>query len=270
MTTFHIVSDLHLDFAYQEPFQVLADALILAGDIATLSHLHLLGEVTSLYRKAGKPVFFVPGNHEYYGTFMPDALRAMHRWCQSNGITLLHNRVVFIGGARVFGATTWTDYEFERNGTSLLYRMSQVESALNDHRYIKVSRSAARTSRFLPKDALRAHQKTMRIMAARLGEPFQGPTVVITHHGVHGNSVSEQYKGSPINAGFVSDLSGVMGALKPALWVHGHVHNTARYRIGDTEVVCNPRGYPLSRYAPDNGKRKFENPAFDERMVVRV
>lgn len=28
------------------------------------------------------------------------------------------------------------------------------------------------------------------------------------------------------------------------LWVHGHMHNASDYVIGDTRVVCNPKGYP--------------------------
>ena len=26
--------------------------------------------------------------------------------------------------------------------------------------------------------------------------------------------------------------------------VHGHIHSQQDYMIGDTRVVCNPRGYP--------------------------
>jgi len=27
------------------------------------------------------------------------------------------------------------------------------------------------------------------------------------------------------------------------LWTHGHMHNASDYMIGETRVVCNPRGY---------------------------
>ena len=29
----------------------------------------------------------------------------------------------------------------------------------------------------------------------------------------------------------------------PKLWIHGHMHNRSDYMIGDTRIVCNPRGY---------------------------
>ena len=57
---------------------------------------------------------------------------------------------------------------------------------------------------------------------------------------------------------FVSDLSALIEAHRPALWVHGHVHNSSDYRIGDTRIVCNPHGYGN------------ENPDFDGALVVEV
>ncbi len=30
---------------------------------------------------------------------------------------------------------------------------------------------------------------------------------------------------------------------KATLWVHGHLHASADYRLGDCRVVANPRGY---------------------------
>jgi len=31
---------------------------------------------------------------------------------------------------------------------------------------------------------------------------------------------------------------------KPNVWIHGHLHNTTLYKIGDTRIICNPLGYP--------------------------
>jgi hypothetical protein len=41
------------------------------------------------------------------------------------------------------------------------------------------------------------------------------------------------------------------------LWTHGHTHYAFDYVIGDTRIVCNPRGY--EGYEPDGGwdKTKF-------------
>ena len=28
------------------------------------------------------------------------------------------------------------------------------------------------------------------------------------------------------------------------LWIHGHTHAPCNYTVGETQVICNPRGYP--------------------------
>ena len=28
------------------------------------------------------------------------------------------------------------------------------------------------------------------------------------------------------------------------LWIHGHTHGSRDYMLGQTRVICNPRGYP--------------------------
>jgi hypothetical protein len=47
-----------------------------------------------------------------------------------------------------------------------------------------------------------------------------------------------------MNGGYHSDLSEFI-LDRPAikLWTHGHTHEEFDYMIGDTRVVCNPRGY---------------------------
>jgi Icc-related predicted phosphoesterase len=61
-----------------------------------------------------------------------------------------------------------------------------------------------------------------------------------------------------VTAAFVSDQSALIEAHQPALWVHGHVHNSSDYRVRRTRVVCNPHGYGT------------ENPDFDGALVVEV
>jgi hypothetical protein len=37
------------------------------------------------------------------------------------------------------------------------------------------------------------------------------------------------------------------------LWTHGHTHHAFDYQIGDTRIVCNPRGYETASYSEDSG-----------------
>lgn len=54
------------------------------------------------------------------------------------------------------------------------------------------------------------------------------------------------------------DLTDVIEDGRPALWVHGHTHDSCDYELGATRIVCNPRGY------------EDENSAFDPELVVTL
>jgi hypothetical protein len=47
-----------------------------------------------------------------------------------------------------------------------------------------------------------------------------------------------------MNGAYHSDLSEIMlDNTHIKLWTHGHTHHCFDYVIGETRVVCNPRGY---------------------------
>jgi Icc-related predicted phosphoesterase len=112
--------------------------------------------------------------------------------------------------------------------------------------------------RFRPEEALLSHTTSRIFLNTTLAVPFAGPTVVITHHGVHWGSVHSQFKRDMLIPAYVSDLSDTIEAHQPTLWVHGHVHTSFDYRVGETRIVCNAHGYG------------DENPDFDGRLVVEV
>jgi hypothetical protein len=48
--------------------------------------------------------------------------------------------------------------------------------------------------------------------------------------------------GNELNLAFASNLDFLIHP-PVSLWIHGHQHDSADYTLGDTRVVCNPRGY---------------------------
>ena len=82
--------------------------------------------------------------------------------------------------------------------------------------------------------------------------------MVVSHHAVHWNSIHPRFRSDPVTGAFLSDQSELIEAYQPALWVHGHVHNSSDYFIGTTRVLCNPHGYGN------------ENPDFNGALVVEV
>ena len=119
---------------------------------------------------------------------------------------------------------------------------------------------------FTPEDSRQEHRASRRWLAERLAEPFDGPTVVVTHHAPSGLSGDPKYKGDELSPCFASELPDEFFG-KAALWLHGHMHNSSNYELAGTRIVCNPRGYPRSRVLPNMG---FENADFEPAKIVEV
>lgn len=241
-----IASDLHLDvmnhFRRQENKQSIdfdipaeVDIVILAGDIC---------EGTSGIEWAdniGKPILYVPGNHEYYRGNLEEIEIALRQSAKaSKHVVLLHNDRHDVGNIRFLGSTLWTDYRLENEEINA---MSAAEALLADHRVISKLDGDKRRL-FSAEHAQAIHFRCREWLERQLSIPHDGPTVVITHHAPHINSVHNMYIGtSPVNAAFSSDLTEIIREHDIDLWIHGHTHWTFDYEISGTRIVCNPYGY---------------------------
>jgi hypothetical protein len=143
--------------------------------------------------------------------------------------------------------------------------MKNAQRHLNDHRVIRT----ATGDRFRPDDALREHEKARGWLQEQLQRPYDGWTVVVTHHGVHPYSVHPRYAGDITNAAFVSDLTDLVE--RADFWFHGHVHDSFDYTVGKCRVVANPRGYARNRYSATSPKAlEFENASFQHACVIDI
>lgn len=235
-----IFSDLHLDVAPFKPITIAesVDVVVVAGDtcegaVRAFEHLRRIVPLAI-------PIVMVMGNHEYYRRFVPDELALARQQAGSFNINLLENKSVTIGGVRFVGATLWTDYA-AFGAANVAGVMEACARAMNDHRLIGWRKEP--WLRFRPQEAGLLHHRSKTFLTETLGAPFEGPTVVVTHHAPHWNSVLPRYQNDPVTGAFVSDLSTLIETHHPSLWIHGHVHNSSDYRVVKTRVVANPHGY---------------------------
>lgn len=216
------------------------DIVLLAGDIDAHDPM-AYAEQTAGY--IGVPTVFVAGNHDFYRTAFPQRLDELrHRDAEISMVHFLENSTVTLSVGderlRVLGCTLWTDYELHGLAWAV-EAMRLAKDWLNDHRHIFINSSAE----FLPKDALEVHRRSLGWLEAQLREPFDGPTVVVTHHMPSGGSVPRRFRDDLLSAAFASNLDGLVNRSGAALWVHGHTHDSFDYHVGDTRILCNPRGY---------------------------
>jgi predicted phosphodiesterase len=239
-----ILSDLHLEAADFAVPAAEADVVVLAGDIANGGDGIAWGQVAF-----DGPVLYVAGNHEFFDREYDDARLEMQSAARNSAVTLMEREERIMGGVRFLGCTLWTDFQLD--GEAGFARAMRHRSWLVDYSAIRWGERLLE-----PDDTIGIHRGDAAWLAARLETPFDGPTVVITHHAPHRNSIAPAFATHPLNPGFVSDLDALMG--RAALWIHGHTHTAFDYDVRGTRVVCNPRGYP------------HETTGFDPGLVITV
>ena len=268
-----ICSDLHLEFGDITLKNEGADVLILGGDIMTAQELHdfkaddtkFADELTrrataERYREflarcsAEFPhVIYIAGNHEFYHGKYPDAYNYLEEECQAfNNVYFLEQSKKEINDVTFIGATLWTDMN-DGDRTTLLI----VQEMMNDYRIVR--NSNRNYARLTPSDTVVRHKNTLKYIESVINTDPNKKYVVVGHHAPHKLSVKPRYaEDIEMNGAYSSDL-GYFIANHPqiVLWTHGHTHDQFDYYVGDTRIVCNPRGYDGWEACADNFQLKY-------------
>lgn len=239
------LSDLHLDSAeFQMPKGLDFDVIVVAGDLCD-SGQHGVNYLADFDFNHGKPVIYVIGNHEYYNYPMPVTLSAMRQQAESTLVHILDRDELILGGIRFMGCTLWTDWQLPIRGRSDADK-AMAEASLYMLDYRRISPSENDLELLKPQNTVAFHERDKSWLLDELAKPFDGQTVVITHHAPHRLSLARQYAMSWASPAFVSDLP-KSAFSKAQLWIHGHTHTSFDYHVEGCRVICNPRGYKHGR-----------------------
>lgn len=228
-----LLSDIHLEFYSNPPkqkrvinrFPVLAETLILAGDILSLKNPHNAEDLFRHFCGRWQHVVFVAGNHCYYGTDPAKALEA--RPAIEAALPNLHwlyaGKILELEGHRFLGDTLF----FKDRPDNYLY-----QKQLTDFHVIK---------NYTPW----AYEQN-KAFCAFLDKELREGDIVVTHHAPHQESLQEHEKADPISRFYLDEQFELIADRKPSLWAHGHTHFPVDYVVASTRVVSNPYGYPSS------------------------
>jgi predicted phosphodiesterase len=236
------------------------DVCVVAGDFSYLEDgVKTLASANNWI--GNRATVYVPGNHEYYRTrrgSMESAERDAAYAAAGSRVFLLNPGETFLRDVRFLGCTMWTDYDLYGN---IMKAMGAAGHGMADHRLIATEEDAPSGSaiKFTVDHALRRHIRERKWLEAKLAEQFDAPTVVVTHHGPSPKSVPDRFDEDPLTPAFSSNLEDIIERYQPALWIHGHTHDSFDYTIGRTRVICNPAGYP---HEP--------NPDFKRDLVIEI
>lgn len=244
-----VFSDLHIEFENFKVNTANSDVIVLAGDI----HVGNKGVLWALKNIPDKPVIYVLGNHEFYGKAYPRLVNSLKELTQNTNVVILENDVFTFDGVNFMGCTLWTDFELYGDARLAGYECQQI---MSDYRKIRLS---PEYSKLRSKDVAGIHSQSLHWLKKQLASHKDETNIIVTHHGPSTLSLPETKSENIIHSAYVSRLDKILTDYNPAAWLHGHLHNSSDYMIGECRVVCNPRGYPGER-----------NPRFIEDLTIDV
>ncbi|PSN60067.1 ser/Thr protein phosphatase-like protein superfamily [Corynespora cassiicola Philippines] len=272
-TTFQIMSDLHLEVGQQySTFNIdtFADYLILAGDVGRLVDYESLLGFLKTQTDQFKRVFYVLGNHEFYGGTYDAGLQTAARLEKEpslNGrLVLLHRtrHEVPESNISILGCTLWSSIHSSA--------AEIVRSKVKDHRNIQNWTIEQHNANFaFDEEWLRNEVEAIRNENSEMDDPKTTRAIlVITHHApsVEGTS-SPRHSNNPWTCAFASDVisKGEWPGVKS--WVFGHTHYTTEFEKDGINVVSNQRGYVIRESGGDYvGIEKNQVHSFDPKKVL--
>jgi hypothetical protein len=200
-----------------------------------------------------------------YGSSRAATVQRLREQAEGTRVHFLEQDECVIAGVRFLGCCLWTDF-------MLIDGMHEDAMRESDRCLMDAKRIVNDDGTpFSAADSLLEHRRAIAWLISKLEQPYEGRTVVVTHHAPHPASIHARFAGNILNAAFITNLEPLIRRCGPDLWIHGHVHDSFDYRIGKTRVVANPRGYARNRNsAAAPGELAWENPAFEPRLVVTL
>lgn len=251
---FRILSDIHLECFNKNKlinvtFEILnlqkcdkVDYLILAGDITNYDQIdknfkYFLDNITSdEFQPKYKKIFYILGNHEYYGVYNynktpEDIIEAYSNFLKNyENIVFLENQKYIINknddcNINILGSTLWSKCDEEG------YKM------INDKFFISFE------------NFLRKNQESVEFLENEISslkndkcESKNSKTVIITHHLPSYSTIDKKFINMNGTA-FANHLDYLFDDIN-GLWIHGHSHEKCIKYVNNLKIVRNPLGYP--------------------------
>ena len=252
---FHLLSDLHLEFCDIELPG--GDVLLLAGDITVAEYLvprRTDKEAKKLKERSEqfffkecakyKKVLYVMGNHEHYSGWWDDTANILGVFLNKSNVELLDKESFDLGeDTIVWGGTMWTNM-FNRHPIVMMEGKRQM----NDYHLVKKHFPKTYGGDYVnlePEDTVKEFELALSKLTEFLDANKDKKVIVETHMAPSSLSSHPRFGiDNPLNFCYFSNLEDyILDHPQIKTWVHGHTHDSHDYMIGETRVLCNPRGY---------------------------
>lgn len=247
---FQIMSDLHLEisqFYSQFDIPVRAERLILAGDIGRLCDYDNFREFLALQCRRFGSVYLVLGNHEFFSASHASTMAACDRLRAEprlQNLCILHRQRVDIDSeVTLLGCTLWS--HIPPAATKSISRRVSDFKQISDWTVERHNEEHVSDLGWLKHEiqSIAEHSPHRRIC-------------VVTHHAPshHKTSRPDQER-NEVSPAFCSDILEEQVQEWPGFgnvthWIFGHTHWSTEFRMRETMVIANQRGYVFPHALP--------------------
>ena len=230
-------SDLHLEFydnsvfIARNPFRVVGDVLVLAGDTLPLKEFDSYKRHRFFDWCADnfKQTFLIPGNHEYYRDDISKYPAAWRLPLRDN-VAMYENGNVVVDDTEFILSTLWSHIPMSK--------WLALKAGMSDFSLIKDGRKPLTATSYNE-----LHKRDLEFIKLAVSRSKARYKVVVTHHVPSRLLVAPEFVRSNLGCGFTVDLTDYIADSGIDLWVYGHSHRSIETVIGHTRMASNQVGY---------------------------
>ena len=268
-------SDIHLEFGYWEfpPLPEDKDTVcVLAGDVLVSGNKSpaFYGFLQTTCEQF-KDVIYIMGNHDHWRSSIvrtiPKIERNMirlHGEVPAN-LHMVNDETVVIDDVAFICSTLWTDYGKEdqvmmwdagnggMDGKGLMTDFKRIRFGSEGDPY---------KCKLRPVHTVAMHMRAKEYIFPEIvvQKELGRKTIVVTHHAPSLQSLNDYFRNDKMYGAYASELGWDIADAEPAIWIHGHIHDSLDYMIHNTQILCNPRGYYSDML----------NPAFNPEFILEI
>jgi predicted phosphohydrolase len=229
-------SDLHLEFSENNKYvnkhhlKPEGEILLLAGDILPFALDHNKFVFFDFVADNFEAVYWIPGNHEYYGYDMGNKTNPVFEKIRGN-VFLVNNHTIQYKEVNIICSTLWSYINPENEWA--------IQKNLADFFCITINGQP-----LLPSHFNTLHQEALSYIKGEVNKFAFSKNIVLTHHVPTLYNYPPKFKRSILNEAFVTELHDFIYSSNIGFWLYGHHHcNIAQFSIGNTTMLTNQLGY---------------------------